>query len=497
MRKNIAHIAVILALGALAVSCNKFEDKTLGDDLISFEPQAAGTKAIINDETGLQTQTFAVKDIVGEELYVDNTIQYNGGWAYTAPADAKYLWKNGTHNLFGYTAGMGTFAGTTLTLPATTLTASSAQNDLLYSDIVTTTAEAWKAAEGHKKGTPVPLHFHHLLSAISLTLENYTGKDMTVNSVTVTAPNKSTGMTIGFADAATASVTPGTLATDGTFGSFVPGAVASNVIYDVFGGVVLAEDAKPVAHMIWPQTLAADAATITISFTVDGTTKNVPISIPAGTEWNAGEVNAYNIQVYPDKYELEFKIAPWVKVASTIDSPTESINMSNVNWMNSVVKLTPEGEEMNTRSNYYVHMYYNPYVKNNEGEFVQYTDGYLPAQAFFTVNYPASGLYKIGLIQALYWNEPVPEGMYEIYIYDSTTKTWKPQATGEDGEPTGQAITHDTIYFQVRATSNVPETHPEYRARVDVWFKPEGSDDWISALSEVRATNACVIPATN
>ena len=481
MSKNIRYIAVILALGALAVSCNKTESYPSGDDLISFAPQAAGTKAMINDADGLQTQQFEVKDVVDGALYVDNVIKYNGGWAYTSPADAKYLWKNGSHRLFGYTAGMGTLSGTTLTLAEQTLTAAS-EDDLLYSDIVATTADAWKA--DNVKGDPVPLHFHHLFSALSIVMGNYTGSDITVNSVTVSLPNKRPASTISFAGASPV-VTPGTpLAKDGSFYAGTTAAsLPSKDTLDVFSNVVITGKDTPAPRMVWPGSYAAGDVTVTVNYTPAGETTAVEktASFPAAA-WVAGEVNAYCILLYPDKLDLIFEVQPWQSVdLGAVDTKTASINMSNVTWMNTKVKLTEDGEEVNTLniSGYSVYMYHNPYVNGT-----QY-NGYYPAQGYFTVNYPTAGKYRIGLIPA-YGQTTVDASKYEIYVYDSASSSWKKH----DSE-NGAAISHDTIYFQIRAAATSYDA--EYKAQINIWFQPDGREDWISAYSEIRANYACVI----
>lgn len=494
MRKNIQYTAVILALAALAVSCNKVDNNLPGDDLISFAPQAAGTKAMLNNETDLQSQTFAVKDIVDGALYVENTIVYNGGWAYTAPADAKYLWKNGTHNLFGYTAGMGTFAGTTLTMPSTTLTTAYDQTDLLYSDIVTTTADAWKAENG--KGDPVPLHFHHLLSAVSLGLVNYTGSDITLNSVTVTLPNQA-APTISFAGTGTPVATIGTVTASGNFHNMTTAvSLPSKDTLDVFSNAVITGKDTPAPRMTWPGDYAEGAVTVTVNYTPAGQTTPAEktLSFPA-VAWAAGKVNAYNILLYPDNLDLIFEVQPWQSVAlGTVDTKTASINMSNVTWQNTKVKLSEDGEEVNTLSisGYSVYMYHNPYVKVGE-TWSQYS-GYYPAQGYFTVNYPESGKFRIGIIPA-YGETSVEASRYKIYVYKQTG------TDAETGNPTfdwvahnseeGADITHDTIYFQVRAAATSYDT--QSKAQINIWFQPAGSTEWISAYSEIRANYACVI----
>ena len=194
--------------------------------------------------------------------------------------------------------------------------------------------------------------------------------------------------------------------------------------------------------------------------------------------------------------KLTFQVQPWISADNspfTINTNTGSINMTNVFWMNSKVSLTQNGDPVNTvdDGNYSVTMYYQPYVN---GE--RYTDnnGYFPAQGYFTVNYPNTGLFKIGLIPA-YGETTVDESQYEIYIYNSTTKVWdrhKSASQTWDDTP-GMTITNNTVYFQVRAASG--QDGSQYKAQIDIWFKPAGSSEWISAYSEVRANYALIIPA--
>ena len=121
------------------------------------------------------------------------------------------------------------------------------------------------------------------------------------------------------------------------------------------------------------------------------------------------------------------------------------------------------------------------------------TYDYYPAQGYFTVNYPKSGLFKMDLIPA-YRETSVNKDMYEIYVYDKTlTTTDKWRKIKADGE----TITNKTVYFQVRASQNVAETHPQYKAQIDIWFKATDSNEWVSGYSEIRATYACIIPAVN
>lgn len=145
----------------------------------------------------------------------------------------------------------------------------------------------------------------------------------------------------------------------------------------------------------------------------------------------------------------------------------------------------------------------NPIILHNIGDPVLDDDGnqvyengtqysgYFPAQGYFTVNYPSSGKFKIGLIPA-YGETKVEPEYYEIYIYNSTSKTWVPHNATE-----GEAISNETVYFQVRAAATQDDA--QHKAQVDIWFLPAGSKEgeWISAYSEVRANYALVIPAVS
>ena len=148
-----------------------------------------------------------------------------------------------------------------------------------------------------------------------------------------------------------------------------------------------------------------------------------------------------------------------------------------------------DGETIHEAGDPVVDEYGNPTVY--EMEWKKYD--YYPAQGYFTVNYPKIGLFKLDLIPA-YGETSVNKYMYEIYVYDNTLTTadkWR--KIKADGE----TITNKTVYFQVRASENVAATHPEYKAQIDIWFKADGSDEWISAYSEIRANYACIIPAVN
>ncbi len=490
MKQVFAYSAIVLLL-ATAVACNKTDSAISGDGQIRFALTSPETRALVENVNDLQAnQTIKVFDLLGSANYfdADETVSYSGG-AWNFDSGKGYTWKAGTHKFFGYTNEAGTFADGVFTVSKTLTTADANQVDIVYSNIVSKTAEQAKA-DNYKA---VTLNMSHLFSAVAISLKNATSAPVTVKSVTTNIPNQGSA-TISYAGDEPV-VTPGAVTQSG---QYIAGTALSNVevaadgIVDVLGQAAATEDTY---WLVWPQTLAKGDVKVTVSYTMNNKDyDDVEVSLPATPEggWARGNKYLYTLNIYPTEVQLIFKVQPWDQQTQTINTATGSINMSNVTWMNSVVRLTPNGEEVNTvvNSAYSVYMYHNAYVKNSTTGAWEQRTGYYPAQGFFTVNYPNAGLYKIGLIpMPIYGVTEIDESKYEIYIYRPSTQTWTAQSA------TGETISNDTVYFQVRASSN--QDGAQHKAYIDIWFKADGSDEWVSAQSEVRANYALTIPATN
>ena len=241
----------------------------------------------------------------------------------------------------------------------------------------------------------------------------------------------------------------------------VPVTLAASDSLDVLAQAKLASKAQPAQCMIWPQTLAAEGAQITLNYDQDGATKSATVNIPANTVWNAGEVHSYNLLIRPTSIELVFEVQPWQKVdgIDKIDTATGSINMSNVTWVQQIVngKNTVDNNDYGT-----VYL-----IKNG--------DTYTPARGYFTVNYPTEGTYEISLI-------PAYGGSVDDLQYFSVSPSGKQTLPVVNDIP-------QTIYFTISA--NNPGTAKRVAA-INITITPKDGEP-VSAYSEIRANYTLTI----
>lgn len=548
MKKAYIYLTFIVMAVLGTASCSKHssldmpEEKEAQENKIGFGSVSAQRAGEVTPDASKKRKIqvydyYTAEGTSTETEYIDELIQESatkGVWAYVKEGKThSYSWKKGSHKFFGWEAVDSTDApapglnynsedkvltivgknNAPVALPGT------ANTDYRYAQVNTV---AWPSdtmyviTDGKTTGVkPVSLTVKHLSAALSYTVENLTNQTYTINSISVSNVVTTATPTVNFSgNKAEIAYNLGT-----TKGSV---------------SLVLGEGDNAVKTCVWPQTI--EGSKLTVKYKLGTTEKEVTIDIP-NTTWYAGKYYNFKLQIRPSDVQLIFEVMPWVVVPKEVNTESGSINMSNVTWQNTVVTLnqgTATESTANTLDNgaYSVYMYHNASVQvikrdangqpihqtypedvyGEDGKFHQAgtpvvdeygnatvyvmewkTYDYYPAQGYFTVNYPKSGLFKMDLIPA-YRETSVNKDMYEIYVYDKTlTTTDKWRKIKADGE----TITNKTVYFQVRASQNVAEPHPQYKAQIDIWFKATDSNEWVSGYSEIRATYACIIPAVN
>ena len=307
MKKSLVYSAIVLLLAAMA--CNK-TDSTVseGESHILFAPAAEATRALVYQDN-LTSEQFRVYDFKDDVKYIDDQIKYEEGWVYVSGDD--YLWKAGTHKLFGYTTALGALPeNKKLSYTKELTTALANQADLLYSGIVTTTADTWKHTTGNTKTTPVKLSMKHLFAAVEMAVKNGKGATIQINSVTVPSIPNSATATIDYSGTDVAVSIP-TAPTAGT-NPFVSAAAIGNVdLTDTAQLDILTQAVQaPAPYVVWPQTIPA--MTIAVQYTQNGSTYNTTATIPSIT-WEAGKLYTYTLLIANvDDILLNFTVQDWV-----------------------------------------------------------------------------------------------------------------------------------------------------------------------------------------
>lgn len=294
-------IGSVIVAGSIA-ACSK---STIADpwqnetesDRISFGLRSVSSKAMLDGDAlrtdGSKLKVFDMltdfegkidgQVVNGQYTYIDGeTIVYNASayasdpvWPYEDEA-AVYPWtKTGRHQFHGYLlhdAAMNcsaedffgeefSYSGGTLSIPSTTMDASSRQFDFLYSDVTEVDAAA-------KTSSDVRLSLQHLFTAVALTIENNSDDDVTVSSVSINGINNTKSATVAWDGAAQVTYV-GESAT-----SFIPSLPTSGVAlskgdkYDLLRGAEFDGDRF---FLLWPQTQSeARGGAITVKYTIAG-----------------------------------------------------------------------------------------------------------------------------------------------------------------------------------------------------------------------------------
>lgn len=309
MKKTLFYSLAVLLLASAA--CNKTEVVVSDDAMIRFAPANESTRAeLIKDEAALQAVTFQVYDFKDGAEYINNKIKYDtatSSWAYVDEED--YLWKATEHKLFGYTSSLGLLASADKTVTyVATLTTDANQTDLLYSDIVTVTADEWKHTAGNTKDTPVTLTMKHLFSAVSIYVVNNKTSEITLNSVNAPANIASAGTALINYNGTDVAVSYEDLSSTVSFVTADPLAnqnLPSQKTADVLKQAV----AEPTTFVVWPQRFPG--ATITVKYSMGGRSYESSVTLPE-VAWERSKNYTYTLVIGDvDDILLDFTVKEW------------------------------------------------------------------------------------------------------------------------------------------------------------------------------------------
>ncbi len=390
------HYIMLAAALLITAACNKSEKAPEVKESIRFAIPVQ-TKAYTDPAD--HDAVFQVRDILnGSTVHINNTLAYkNGAWTYGTGAEDQYKWNGGTHNLFGWLETDGFFnstsyfgsepslSGTTLTIPAKTMTSTTNQYDFVYSQSV-------QRKTINNDYSDVPLVFKHLFAQVSIlfkadpnlpALENPTVYEVYLNENF----KNSKSATINFAAAGDPVVTLTPQAYDALFTAKNATMASSGEVFSAsttpFDVLTQAHNAVPTSFFIWPMgeeelekaNSSERVLTVKYLFPGEGSPRIIHMNFPAGTSWQAGYKYSYTITYMGGILKVSEAVLPWDYENTTgLSADSQSAMASWVGWDSSTC--------------------------TEAGQTVTFKSASTPIRGIFRINAPTSCSYSISLTGA-------------------------------------------------------------------------------------------------
>lgn len=263
----------------------------------------------------------------------------------SSAAGGHYYWTSGgVHKFFAWTRlvdGVDATSlftdyllGTTqnpsrLDIRETTLTTESPQIDFLYTDAVTRSMDVTP-----KDYSAVPLTFHHLFAALSVSIVNNTTESLDVRSLSITGLKNKAPALITFYDAQEVGVNYNPQNVDGDFVTsavtgLIPAKSAVAHSLDAFSrggpaaslGVVDAAGSEP--RFIWPQTIGSgsEAVSVTLTYSSGGSAQSSKTYTLSNAQLIAGKKYRLNIVYNGDNAQItgSLTVLPWTYDTYAVD----------------------------------------------------------------------------------------------------------------------------------------------------------------------------------
>jgi hypothetical protein len=276
-------------------------------------------------------------------LYFSDVIDYPGGaGAWTYESGNSYRWtRTGSHTFFGWLlddagqtglnaesffgTGQPSFNTTTQTLsvPATTLTASGDQFDFLYAPAMT------RSAGDPNYTSTVPLRFRHLFTAVKIAIQNVSDNTVMVNSVRSEYLRNTKAADINFE---TGAVTYTSQAASNFIPAFSQATLAKNdPAFNLWDGY----------RILWPQTQSEiEDARLVVNYYLENdkvddvyvehesiiNLRDVKIEGSNITGLEAGKAYSLTLQFKNGSLDLYVTVLPWYYSSFDLDYSDQTIS---------------------------------------------------------------------------------------------------------------------------------------------------------------------------
>ena len=389
--KTYIYIIAAMALLSMAAACNETETSREVTETIRFAGPVQ-TKAYT--DAADHAAVFYVRDYFNggagttPALHINNTLAYNGSWGYGSGSADQYEWKNGLHNLFGWLKTDGIYRtesffssdpsldGTTLSIPAKALTNQTDQYDFLYSQSVQrNTAE--------NDYSEVPLLFKHLFAQVAISFiadpNLPAGQEPRIYEVYLnnSFANKKSA-TINFENEGDPEVTYTAEAFQTLFAAKNSTMASSGVVYDPstlpFDVMAQLQSAAKAYYFVWPMEASELENVLTVKYLYpgEGSAREITMSFPAGTSWQAGYKYAYTISYLGGVLKVKESVMPWDYTSTSgLSVETQSAVAAWIGWDTSTCDVSGQTATFKTAST--------------------------PVRGIFRINSPTSCTYAITL----------------------------------------------------------------------------------------------------
>lgn len=377
----------------ITAACNKTEKAPEVQESIRFAIPVQ-TKAYTDPAD--HDAVFQVRDILnGSTVHINNTLVYkNGAWTYGTGDEDQYKWQASTHNLFGwletdgfaqttsYFGSAPSLSGTTLTIPAVSMTNQTKQYDFVYSQSV-------QRKTINNDYSDVPLVFKHLFAQVAISFvadpNLPAGEEPTVHEVFLNNNFKNKkSATISFANAGDPTVTYN----DETWAELFAEkstALSAGIVYSpstpAFDVLSQTQSGSKAFYFIWPQT-AADLHNHVITVKYDfpqppaaPEAREIHMGFPNGTSWEAGYKYSYTINYMGGILKINEAVLPWDYESTTgLEASSQSAVASWLGWDTQTCTVA--------------------------GQTATFKNSSTPVRGIFRINSPTSCTYSIELTGA-------------------------------------------------------------------------------------------------
>lgn len=252
--------------------------------------------------------------------YINNTLRYGGStWGYGNTANAgSYLWRQSSHLFFGWlkSNSMGTssgffgtasedvsLSGTTLIIPATTITNAKAPFDFVYSEPVYR-----NATDGDF--SPVQFTFKHLFARVAIGFQVTGNDEIVLQNVYLNEFANTKSATIAFEEGAAVTTTEEGRGYFTAMSDFnLSGYTKASVPIDVLAHT---QTATKAFYNVWPLA-ETELPAIHLEYQLPGnsTIYQTEVSFPEGTAWEAGNQYSYTVAYMGNHLKIVGNVLPW------------------------------------------------------------------------------------------------------------------------------------------------------------------------------------------